>query len=843
MRRFFLAWLFTLVASPHHLARAETSTASTADDLEVFVPPVMVENPPSSAKTAQQQGQKEGLEDREPNADGLTPRDEAASEEGPNGDAREEGSAASTGSPAEAKVPERASETIRIIGTRGVPRQVAGSAQVLGEDTLTRFEHDDVQRVLSGVPGVYVRDEDAFGLRPNIGIRGVSSDRSAKIVLLEDGVLLGPAPYAAPAAYFAPLVTRMVGLEVFKGPAALRTGPFTVGGAINYLTADIPAFGHEGLLDVAAGQFAYGKAHLRYGYGVEHFGFLVEGVRLTSAGFKELDGGGETGFDKNEVMAKLRLNTDLDADVLQRLEIKAGWADEISNETYLGLTEPDFRDDPYRRYRASSLGLMEWERTQIQASYGLFVGDVFEARLTAYRHDFERVWRRINRFGDFVDPRAVLRGEAPDAMERLEILRGTRSSSDLGDAGLILIGTNDRSFVSQGVQVDGDLRIENEPVRQRIRFGARIHYDEVARDHTEEAWEMVARGDALGSLVRTAEPVRETLINQDSALAFSAYLIDEITLFENLIVSPGARVEIIETRREQVDLAAEGRPVEVTEGSDTVLIPGVGVFYQLSDHLGLLAGVHRGFSPVAPGQPEAVEPEASTNYEAGARFQRRGTSAEVIGFFSDYGNLLLTCTFSQGCPDSQVGNQFNAGTIWIYGFEALAHQELALSADFSLLLDGSYTFTLSEFRNAFQTGNPQFEFVNQGDRLPYLPEHRANLSAVLLATLGSVETSLALSYTYVDRMRDFASQGGVGALQPRLPSEEPVVLAEGDFTDVQHVVDLAFQVDPTRSTRFYLQISNLLDEAYLASYRPFGARPGRPFMAQLGFSYRFGADL
>jgi Fe(3+) dicitrate transport protein len=96
---------------------------------------------------------------------------------------------------------------------------------VVDERRLEVFEHDDVQRVLKqSVPGVYVREEDGFGLRPNIGLRGASSDRSSKVTLMEDGVLFGPAPYSAPAAYYFPMTTRLAGLEVFKGPASIRAG-------------------------------------------------------------------------------------------------------------------------------------------------------------------------------------------------------------------------------------------------------------------------------------------------------------------------------------------------------------------------------------------------------------------------------------------------------------------------------------------------------------------------------------------------------------------------------------------------------------------------------------------
>ena len=105
--------------------------------------------------------------------------------------------------------------------------RVASAATRIDEEQLEQFEYDDIERILAQVPGVTTRGEDGYGLRPNIGIRGVNSDRSAKVTLLEDGVPLAPAPYAAPAAYYFPMSTRLVGVEVFKGAAATRFGPQT----------------------------------------------------------------------------------------------------------------------------------------------------------------------------------------------------------------------------------------------------------------------------------------------------------------------------------------------------------------------------------------------------------------------------------------------------------------------------------------------------------------------------------------------------------------------------------------------------------------------------------------
>src|ERR1051325_8648460 len=111
-------------------------------------------------------------------------------------------------------------------------RRAPGSVHVISTETLERYKYDDPHATLQLVPGVYVRTEDGFGLRPNIGIRGAISDRSSKVALMEDGVLFGPAPYSAPAAYYFPIIGRMTQVEVVKGPAAIQYGPQTVGGAI-----------------------------------------------------------------------------------------------------------------------------------------------------------------------------------------------------------------------------------------------------------------------------------------------------------------------------------------------------------------------------------------------------------------------------------------------------------------------------------------------------------------------------------------------------------------------------------------------------------------------------------
>lgn len=690
-----------------------------------------------------------------------------------------------------------------IVGSR--PSRVAGSAHIIREEELERTEYDDPHRLLLTVPGVYVRGEDGFGLRPNIGIRGVNSDRSKKVTLMEDGVLFGPAPYSAPAAYYFPIMTRMRSVRVVKGPSAVVYGPNTIGGAIDLLTQRVHPK-NRGTVDLAAGQYGYGKVHAWQSVGNAESGIVIEGVHLRSSGFKALDGGGDTGFHRNEWMAKFRHVVDPTSPVHNELTLKLTYSDETSNETYLGLSDADFRDDPYRRYRASANDRMQWHRTSVVAGHLVQFDPALSLKTQVYRHDLERAWNKLNRFAGGPPLEDILDDPTGQRAIFYDVLTGEQDSATAQET--LRIGPNHRVFVSQGVQTVARWRDTFGDVEQRLEYGVRYHNDSIDREHTEDGYLMQG-----GRLVADGNPTITTADNRAEAHAVAMHALDTVTLGA-VTVNAGLRVEFIRTHFDD-DLNDTAQ-----SNSTRVLVPGAGIFYAIVPDLGALAGVYRGFSPLAPGQPDDREPETSTNYEAGLRYDARRTRAELIGFFNDYQNLTSICTISSGCVGGDVDTQFDAGAVRVWGLEAHARSDVKVGGGAFVPLLLSYTLTQSEFQSSFQSGDPQWGDVEAGDELPYIPEHQ------LAFGLG-LETrrfGLSLNGTYVGEMREIAGSG----------EPEP-----GEVTDAFFTLDVGGRYRPSKSVELYATVQNVLDDEYIASRRPFGARPGMRRWARAGVKFSY----
>lgn len=692
-----------------------------------------------------------------------------------------------------------------------------GSATLIDDAELEKFEYTDIHRVLNAVPGVNLQEEDGYGLRPNIGLRGTSPERSKKITIMEDSVLSGPAPYSAPAAYYFPNISRMSAVEVFKGPSTIQYGPATVGGAINMVSRPIP-FASEGEVDVQYGSDNFQRFNAYQGQQVGNFGYLIEGLRVSADGFKELDEGGNTGFERNDVNLKTSWQTF--GEYSHSFILKLGYADEISHETYLGLTQDDLDADPYRRYHASSLDKMEWTHGQFQLTHQMDVED-WTITSDVYRNDFDRDWFKVNGFKTYTDT-----GEAnvtiqevlqdPDTYSSYyQVLSGQAASS--GSNEYLRIGNNGRVFVSQGIQT----RI-NKPANwfgldHDVEVGIRYHEDEVKRDQSEQYYATLADG----SLQAVSGTFRTTTLNKNESQALAVYVKDEIHI-DDTTITAGLRHEYIDSKK-----ITYGELTGIAEQEDSleqsITLPGLGIYSQLNEHFGVLGGIHKGFTAATPGGSGDIQPEESINYEMGFRYFGLG-QAEVIAFLNDYSQFSGTCSFAQGsCSNSAVGEQANAGSAQVYGLEASWKWETQL-AGLTTPISATYTYSHGEFGESFTDATGAFGeadlAIEKGFEIAYLPEHRLNLQVGIQQAAWRV-TASAL---YQSKMRNIPGTGAIG---------------EADRIDGYTVVDISTRYDLQSNWQVYASADNLLGNEYIVSAKPYGYRPGKPRSFNIGTKYAF----
>lgn len=699
-----------------------------------------------------------------------------------------------------------------IFGSKFIARNRTGSAYYLSPEEIKKFGYTDINRTLRSVPGVNIYEEDGFGLRPNISLRGTSPERSSKITLMEDGVLIAPAPYSAPAAYYFPTIGRMQAVEVLKGSSQVQFGPNTTGGAINMISTQIPnSFGAG--LTASYGSFNTGRLQTIVGDSKENFGYMIEYLNYNSDGFKELDNGDDTGFDKNDLVAKFRVNSNKKEGLNQALEVKFQYSDETSDETYLGLTDADFQATPFRRYAGSQMDEMTTEHVQLQADYRLKFNEKFKITTTGYYNGFSRNWYKLNDVtanGEKIGISSIL--ENPGTyIDHFEIVSGGQNAA----ADALYVKANNRKYISKGIQTKFDYHWNTENTFHDIEIGIRYHYDEEDRFQWVDQY-----GITNGNMNLTTAGEPGTDANRiSSATAFATFAMYKFK-YKDLTLTPGIRYENIELKREDFgknDVTRSGIDLAERKNSVGVVIPGIGFNYNINNSVSLFGGVHKGFAP--PGSQEDEEAEESINYELGTRFSLAGLSGELIGFYNDYSNLLGSDLAATGGTGSL--EQFNAGEVLVHGLEVLLNYNILSNNDkLALPITLGYTYTNTEFQNSFGSEDGLWGEVTAGDELPYISKHQFNLGVAL----EHKKFDLNISGRFNDRFRTEAGQGDI-------PDSESV---PSNFT-----IDFAGKYHLNKHLSLTANVINVLDETYAVSRVPAGLRPGHPFGIYGGLQLRY----
>lgn len=677
--------------------------------------------------------------------------------------------------------------TVEVIGAREALESIPGSAEVVDKKTLENSRVFTTSEALRKVPGVNVRDEEGFGLRPNIGIRGLNPTRSSKVLLLEDGIPLGFAPYGDNAAYYHPPIERFDRIEVLKGSGQILYGPQTIGGVINYITP-LPPSSPGGSLTLSGGNRDYFNGRLNYGGTWGGNGLLFDYMRKQGDGARD-----NTHSELNDANIKAVLGLGAN----QALTLRGNYYSEDSNATYSGLTEAEYAANP--RQNPFKNDFMNARRYGASATHEFVFSDDVVLTTNLYGSIFQRDWWR----------------QSSNSSQR------PNDSADAACGGMANLNTtcgNEgrlRNYYTWGVEPR--LRVNHNlfGVKSVADMGMRAHFE--TQDRRQE------NGNTPSS--RTGSIVED---NERKNQAYSAFVQNRF-LIDTWTVTPGVRVESI--NYERTNRLANGGAGVSGKTDLTQVIPGIGATYTPVKDTTLFAGAHRGFAPPRTediigntGGTVDLGAEKSWNYELGVRSRPRpGVSAEATLFRMDFQNQIIPASVAGGAGAALT----NAGETLHQGAEVgvrLSSGEITGSPH-NVYLQTAYTWLPTAKFAGTRTSSITPGVSVNGNRLPYAPEN------LLTTTLGYAHPiGLDARVEAVHVGEQFSDD--LNTATPTANGQRGLIAG---YTVWNAAVN--YLVKPINTTLF-LTAKNLTDKIYIVD-RTRGILPGMPRLIQAGFTYRF----
>lgn len=696
-----------------------------------------------------------------------------------------------TGKPLEIVLqPERVAEVVAVTssslaGTTEALEQTAGSLQAIDKFQLEQSRVFNFSEALRKVSGVNVRDEEGFGLRPNIGIRGTNPTRSTKVLLLEDGLPLSYAPYGDNASYYHPPVERFESIEVQKGSGQIAYGPVTVAGLVNYITPNPPekvTFA----LKLIGGNRDYFNGNALFGGTFKKTGILLNFNRKQGEGARENVRSGLNDFSSKIVQTLNSSNI---------LTTKFSVFNEDSQVTYSGLTEAEYALNP----RANSFLNDNFDGRRI--GFLLQHVAVFSPKMNLttsfYNNHFSRDWWR----------QSSNSGQRPNRL--------TVDADCLSMANLMTTCGNEgrlRDYKNWGIEPRFNAQFDFGGVRNDFNVGFR--YTKENQDRLQ------INGDTPNA--RTGANSEN---NNRKNEAISGFIQNRF-IYKDLAITTGVRVEKIDFTRLNLLNNATGK-TEITE-----VIPGVGVTYNAFKNTTIFAGVHRGFAPPRTediisntGGVVDLNAEKSWNYEIGARTRPTdGITLESTFFRTNYENQIVPASVAGG-----VGSAFtNGGKTLHQGIEFSTRIDSSsiFKTGYNIYFSSNYTNLFdAEFVGTRLSSILGFTTISvSGNRLPYAPKNAVN-------------TAIGYAYRKFDIFVEnnyLSSQfsDDLNTITPIANGQRGAIQSQNYWNATAN-----YKVEKLKSV-FFVTVKNIFDKTFIVD-RSRGILPGSPRLLQTGWKVSF----
>jgi Fe(3+) dicitrate transport protein len=684
---------------------------------------------------------------------------------------------------------------------------VPGSTASLSKTDLKLIAPLSANEMFRKFAGVHVVDEEGVGMRINIGIRGLDPDRSRGVLVLEDGIPVSLNPYGEPELYYSPVIDRMSGLEVMKGSGQIIYGPQTIGGVVNYLTSGMPDK-NELKVKISAGSGAL--ANLL----INHSAKINNNVGInTSLMRKRADQLGYVSFGITDFNTKLFLKLNKKADLIYKL----GIYDEVSNSTYIGLTQTMFNQGNQDFTLMSPADLLKIRRYSTSLTHLYKFSKKTSLQSNVYAYTTTRNWQRQ----DFSSSKST--------SNQTGVIWGDTS---VENGAIYMRNQNahrDRQFQVFGME--SKLNHEYLFLKRASEVKAGVRYlAEKAFEQRKNGKKYDAKsGDLVEDEIRTGNAV-------------SAFVHNQISLTSKVILTAGVRLENYDYNRNILRntfrINNVNRIVDtnlIAKNSIMSIIPGAGLNFNIKPNNTIFAGVHKGFAPprlkdaiTAQGVVYQLDAEESWNYELGTRGTfRQFLTYELTGFYMQFENQIIPVSESSGGTGSGL---VNGGQTIHQGIEASyklnIFNMLRSKSRSKLHFQNNLSF-VKAYYNKDRFINSGSEQVNiKNNYTPYAPKyfHTASLNYELPMGLGFVANASFTGEQFGDELN---------SITPSNDGREGMIKAFKVFD-----ANVYYKIKKINA-QLSGSVKNLTNERYIASRRPQGIRVGLPRIAVVTFEMTF----
>lgn len=464
----------------------------------------------------------------------------------------------------------------------------AGARDVIRRDDFTKTGATIMREALNRIPGVNAPENNGTGshdLAMNFGIRGLNPRLASRSTVLMDGIPVPFAPYGQPQLSLAPVsLGNMDAIDVVRGGGAVRYGPQSVGGVVNFVTRAIPqdfgiTAGVEGQLSPTSSQNNPKETHNLMVGGTANNGF---GTALLYSGTRGSDWREHSNTRIDDVMLKSKYAPNEVHTFNSLLQYYDGKADMPG-----GLARADYDADRWQSTRPYD---SFWGRRQLASLGYQYQPD------SQHKFNIQGFYTRTLRSG------YLEQGKRITLSPRYYWVRGIEprySQSFMMGSSAHEVGTGYR-YVNESTHemryytpaVSGQLPSTSSPYDRNTRSGTQAH-----------AW----------------------------------YLDDKIDI-GNWTITPGMRFEHIKSYQ---DNNIKRTHEEVSYNAP---LPALNVLYHLTDSWNLYANTEGSFGTVQYSQigkavqSSNVEPEKARTWEVGTRFDNGALTAEAGLFLINFNN-------------------------------------------------------------------------------------------------------------------------------------------------------------------------------------------------------------